>query len=158
MSEKRMVGIVGSREYEHLEHVKGFIVSHLSSKIHRIVSGGARGVDSEAARVGRFLGFEVREHLPTDIVGPDGRTEYAVWKLFARNTLIAKDADELHAFIRFEVRSNGTFDTVFKAAKFGKPITVHYSDGSALDFLFPVPPTKGRLESLVYWWEHGPRG
>ena len=159
MSEKRTVGIVGSREYERLGDVKAFILVRLTSKTHRIVSGGARGVDSEAADVCRFLGIEVKEHLPTDIAGPGDEAKkeppytYAVWKLFARNTLIAKDADELHAFIRHGLRSNGTFDTVAKAAKFGKPITMHYSNGEVREFIFPVPPTRHRLESLVYYWE-----
>lgn len=146
----RNIGVVGSREYPHLEHVGNFVLS-LNPKEHVIVSGGARGVDRAAAEKGRLLGFEVIEHRPQH--EPDAPYFKVVQALFARNTLIARDSDELHAFIRFGIRSNGTFDTILKAAKMGKDVHIHYLDGQSTLLAVPVPLTKKQLESFVYFWE-----
>lgn len=143
------VGIVGSREFQNLDLVKDLVLTLEKGDI--VVSGGARGTDRTAAEYGRFLGLEVDEKLPQH--EPSAPRHVVIGALFARNTLIAEGCDELHAFINHGLRSNGTFDTVFKAAKLGRLIMVHYSNGDFRDFTFPAPPTKRRVEQLVYYWE-----
>lgn len=143
------VGIVGSREFGNLDLVKDLVLSLEKGDV--VVSGGARGTDRTAVDYAKFLGLGWDEKLPD--IPPSAPKWVAIQALFARNTLIAEACDELHAFINLGLRSNGTFDTVTKAARLGRLIFIHYSDGSLRDFNFPAPPTKKRLEQLVYHWE-----
>ncbi len=81
-----------------------------------VISGGARGVDMDAATCARGNGLEVVEHLP----------DYARHGMRApleRNTLIVNDADEVHAWPA--PWSRGTWDTVRKARAAGKLCVVH---------------------------------
>ena len=81
-----------------------------------IVSGGADGVDVEAARVAAAYGYEVIVHRP----------DYATYGQRApleRNTLIVADADEVHALPG--PWSRGTWSTCNIAKRIGKPLFVH---------------------------------
>lgn len=80
-----------------------------------IVSGGAAGVDTWAAKAARKRGLKVVEHRAAwealgDAAGP------------IRNTAIVEDADEVVAF--WDGVSTGTLDTVRKAHAAGKPCRI----------------------------------
>lgn len=144
------IGIVGSREYRSPERIRELVETFGAGTV--VVSGGARGADSAAAEAARSLGFEVIEHLPKH----EKSAPYfkVVQALFARNTLIAQDADELHAFINWGHRSNGTFDTITKANRLEKLVVIHF-DALGGDNIY-LPRTrfsKTQLEKLVYRWE-----
>lgn len=82
-----------------------------------VVSGGANGVDKTAAKCARDRGLEVVEYLPD-------YERYASSKApLERNTLIAADVDELHAWPVAAAR--GTWDTITKARVRGITITIH---------------------------------
>jgi predicted Rossmann-fold nucleotide-binding protein len=83
-----------------------------------VISGGARGIDSIAARVARSLGMEVIEHLPN----PDLVKRNAAAAMKARNQLIVDDADELAAFVA--PWSRGTWDTIRRAQAKGIVVTI----------------------------------
>lgn len=81
-----------------------------------IVSGGAAGIDSRAAKKARDRLLEVVEFFP-DYARHGSRAP------LVRNTLIADGCDELHAFPA--VWSRGTWDTYWKAQDRGVPTTKH---------------------------------
>lgn len=114
------VGIVGSRRYRPVGLI-GRLLDQLEDAypLLTIVSGGEpTGVDNAVAEACRARGYHecsdrlctrrrhLVEHLPTE----KKRAAY-----FARNTLIAKDSQELYAFYAPGPLSPGTTDTVMKA-------------------------------------------
>ena len=120
-----ILGIVGSRVFSEdgwetaAEWAKGYIESSiLNHHPEKVVSGGARGIDTFAEQLARHHGFEVDVKRPKP-TGP-GSLKY-VQALFARNSEIVNDADKLIA-IMSKGRSNGTMDTVNKAVKKGIPV------------------------------------
>jgi hypothetical protein len=80
-----------------------------------IISGGADGVDEAAEACARCRRLSRVIHEPLN--------QYDAASLKARNTLIVRDCDELHAWPA--QWSRGTWDTVRKAREAGKPVTVH---------------------------------
>lgn len=86
-----------------------------------LVSGGAEGIDDHAARAyeGQFIDCGIGElvvHRP-DYDRFGGRAP------LERNTLIVRDADEVHAWP--SSWSRGTHDTIRKACGMKKPTFVH---------------------------------
>lgn len=83
-----------------------------------IVSGGAQGVDHAAKiAVERTEGLKLVEHLPEyERFGPTKAP-------LARNLLIVRDADEIHAWPA--PWSHGTWHTINAAKRAGKPVHVH---------------------------------
>lgn len=75
-----------------------------------VVSGGAAGVDAQAAADARECGLEVVEHRPDYRLGRGAP--------LVRNTTIVEDADAVFAFPA--PWSRGTWDTVRKAVAAGK--------------------------------------
>jgi len=143
------VAVVGSREFNDLGLVAKFVASLPEGTV--VVSGGARGTDRAAEWAAGINGYETVIHRPDFPKGAE-RTE-VIQALFARNMLIAEECDELHAFINWRKRSNGTFDTLFKALKLGKPVTVHYDDGSTCRVGTSTPIARKPVERTVYPWE-----
>ena len=80
-----------------------------------IVSGGARGVDREAAEWARKRGIPVVEFLPH-------YERYGRAAPIKRNEAIAKYADELIAF--WDGHSKGTESTINFFKKAGKKVTI----------------------------------
>lgn len=83
------IAIVGSRTYPDERAVREFVRSLPEGTI--IVSGGAAGVDTWAAKAARKRGLKVVEHRADwealgDVAGP------------IRNTAIVEDSDEIVAF------------------------------------------------------------
>lgn len=113
------VAIVGSRDYPHPAHVQRAVSGLASDDI--VISGGARGVDSMAAKFARWRGLEVVEHL-ADWEHLGKRAGYV------RNITIVEDCDRVIAFQHNA--SRGTQHTIDIARKAGKPVEVHTSEGA----------------------------
>lgn len=103
------LAIIGSRNLE-IEDLSSYIAQNVTE----IVSGGARGVDSAAAKYAKENGIPLTEFLP----------DYARYKRAAplkRNEKIAEYADEALAF--WDGTSKGTLYTVELFKKLGKKVT-----------------------------------
>ena len=104
------LAIIGSRSLK-IENLSGYITEDVTE----IVSGGAKGVDSAAAKYAKEQGIPLTEFLPN----------YASYKRAAplkRNEEIAKYADEALAF--WDGASKGTIYTIELFKKLGKKVTV----------------------------------
>jgi hypothetical protein len=109
------VAVVGSRDYPDMEAVRSFVRRlALTTPDAVVVSGGARGVDAVAVASARRHGLEVEE-IPAD--WSKGRAAGVM-----RNTVIVERADRVVAF--WDGTSRGTLDTITKAKKAGKLVTV----------------------------------
>src|SRR5258708_3563686 len=106
------LAIVGSRNFNNYELLKGYIVDNYNN-IDLIISGGAMGADSLAERFARENNIETR------ITKPD-------WKLYGkragaiRNLEIVKASDEVLAF--WDGSSKGTEITINMANKNNKKV------------------------------------
>ena len=107
---KMKIAIVGSRTVTEIG-LDGVIPKECTE----IVSGGARGVDREAAEWARKRGIPVVEFLPH-------YERYGRAAPIKRNEEIAKYADELIAF--WDGKSRGTESTINFFKKAGKKVTV----------------------------------
>jgi len=112
------IGIVGSRTFPQLNLVSWF-VRDLPLGI-TIVSGGAKGVDGAAVEYAKRRGIETIEHFP-DTEGCKQRHEFTE-RFYARNQKIVDDCDLLVAFT--EKDSGGTWDTIKRARRAGKPVKI----------------------------------
>ncbi len=104
------IGIVGSRNITYVD-----LARFIPPQCTEIVSGGARGVDSCAAKFAREHGIKLTEFLP----------EYHVYGRGAplmRNTQIVEYADMVLAF--WDGTSRGTRDTIHKCRSLHKPIRI----------------------------------
>lgn len=144
------IAVVGSREFPNLVQVIDFVMELPVDTV--VVSGGARGVDAAAEWAAK-----VRKLPDPKIYYPDiqkGMNRFEVIRaLFTRNTQIAEDADEVHAFFCVGQRSNGTFDTVMKAKRLGKYVVIHWADGTSKPLPGLPPPLKESLARFIYHWE-----
>lgn len=104
---EHVVAVVGSRNYKHLRNVDEALDG---AQPTMVVSGGAKGPDSRAARWARSNGVPLVEHIPD-------------WKKhgkragFIRNGKIVEGADLVLAF--WDGESHGTLDSIKKAIKAG---------------------------------------
>ena len=112
------IAIVGSRTFPQLKLVEWFI-RDLPLGV-RIISGGAIGVDSAAVEYARQRGLETEVCLP-DLNGCKERYEFTR-RYYARNEKIVTEADLVVAFT--EKDKGGTWDTIKRAHKIGKPFKV----------------------------------
>jgi predicted Rossmann fold nucleotide-binding protein DprA/Smf involved in DNA uptake len=112
------IAIVGSRTYPQLKLVEWFVRDIPLGVV--IVSGGADGVDAAAIEYAKRRGMETREHMP-NLEGCKAKHEYAE-RYYARNQKIVDDCDLLVAFT--ERDSGGTWDTIKRARKAGKPLKI----------------------------------
>jgi hypothetical protein len=115
------IGIVGSRDYPLEAFVRAFVRGiHARVPDAIIVSGGARGVDTWAADEARKCGMQVEVH-PADW---EGRGRGAGLE---RNSVIVARSQLLVAF--WNGVSRGTVDSIRKARRAGKRVTVIGLDG-----------------------------
>lgn len=120
MSER--VAIVGSRHGAHLEAVEHYVAMLAYGTV--VVSGGAAGVDSTAARRARQAGLTVVEHLPKyELFGHSAP--------LVRNREIAEDCSRLVAF--WNGTSTGTCHVIRETRKLGKPVLLIGPDGGGWD-------------------------
>ena len=108
-----IAAVVGSRSFEDYE----FLKEHLN-KIHsieKIVSGGAKGADSLAARYAKENKIELLEFLPD--WEKNGKAAG-----FIRNKQIVKESDIVIAF--WDGTSHGTAHSIRLAKKMKKQLTV----------------------------------
>lgn len=109
----RRVGIVGSREFPHLEAVRDFVFSLSPDTV--IVSGGARGVDTVAERAALEAGLE------TVIFHADWATHKRSAG-YIRNVALVRYVDEVIAF--WDGQSRGTAHVITLARHAQKPLIV----------------------------------
>lgn len=119
----KVVAVVGSRKFKHLERVTAYVDSLDWDTI--VISGGADGPDSAAIKAAEERGM-VTKVFPVDKTGlppyPEGRAEFRR-RAYARNLVIAQECDEMVAF--WDGVSGGT-KHVFRAAQdMGKKVTVN---------------------------------
>jgi predicted Rossmann fold nucleotide-binding protein DprA/Smf involved in DNA uptake len=110
-----IIAIVGSREYPNLKRVWEYLDRELvANQQFRLVTGGARGVDTEAERwaLARGIGCEVIK--PVD---PRIKVHYLY-----RNIEIITTADKIVAF--HDGTSRGTQFVIDYATKRNKPLEV----------------------------------
>lgn len=112
---RRRVAIVGTREptFEQRCAISTLVATLPSDVV--VVSGACRGVDKVAVLEADLRGLAVVEY-PADW-GTHGKAAG-----FIRNQVIVDNCDEVHAF---PGAGNGTWDTIRRAKKAGKKVTVH---------------------------------
>lgn len=120
------VAIVGSRGFLPLDAVGAWMRCSLPRDTI-VVSGGARGVDLAALEQAHALGMVTVVYAP-EWRRPDGTINRGAG--FARNQLIVDQADRVVAF--WDGQSRGTLDTIRRAAKAGKPVTLVRWEGTRL--------------------------
>jgi predicted Rossmann fold nucleotide-binding protein DprA/Smf involved in DNA uptake len=108
------VAIVGSRDFENLKAVRGFVRSLRPGTI--VLTGGAAGVDLAAETAAREEGLEL------EIIRPDYRKHHPKLAPKIRNREIAEKCDAMIAF--WDGMSGGTANAVTWAIYFGKVVTV----------------------------------
>lgn len=113
------LGIVGSREfldYSLLAATVDSFVEKTKIKVEKIVSGGAKGADSLAARYASEHGYPLEEFKPD--YGKYGRGAP-----LKRNTDIVENSDTILAFVT--ASSRGTWDTIRKAQAMNKIVRIY---------------------------------
>lgn len=113
------VAVVGSRRRRDRDTVDRFIAGLPDSAI--VVSGGCEGPDKFAAEAARARGLPVVEHLP-DLTGCTKHFEFTQ-RYYERNQTVVDDCDQLAALVAPD-RKGGTEDTIRRALKAGKPVTL----------------------------------
>jgi len=111
----RRIAIVGTREPTPQQCIDLVVLVAMLPKDTVIVSGAARGVDRLAADAARKYGLKLVEY-------PADWNRLGKSAGFQRNQTIVDDCDEVHAF---PGAGNGTWDTVRRAKKAGKTVTIH---------------------------------
>lgn len=112
------VAIVGSRNFPQLKLVEWYVRDMPEGVT--VVSGGASGVDQAAADAAEERGLAVAVELP-DLTDCTARHEFTK-RYHARNQRIVDRADLVVAFT--EKDSGGTWDTIKRARKAGKPVKI----------------------------------
>jgi len=104
------LAIIGSRNLS----VKN-LEDYIPDGVDEIVSGGARGIDADAAQYARRKGIKLTEFLPE-------YSRYGRGAPLKRNIQIAEYADEALAF--WDGKSRGTVYTLSLFERYGKKSTV----------------------------------
>lgn len=107
------VAIIGSRRVDCC--VDRTILRYLPSDTTEVVSGGAEGVDTAAARVATEL------HIPLRVFLPDYET-YGRRAPLMRNLQIIEYADSVLAF--WDGTSRGTMHVITECIKRGRPVRI----------------------------------
>lgn len=108
------LAIVGSRDYHNLENIRRYLLLHLGEE-DRLISGGARGVDSFAAEVAVSMGRET-------VIYPADWENNGKSAGFIRNKLIVSFANKVVAF--WDGKSRGTAHSIGLALQAGKLLAI----------------------------------
>lgn len=109
------IGIVGSRN---LNLTPQEIINELSDlKISKIISGGAKGIDTTAKNVAEILQIPCKEFLPN-------YSKYGKIAPLIRNEQIVNESDIIFAF--WDGKSRGTKHSLNLAKKKNIPIQIFY--------------------------------
>lgn len=117
------IAVVGSRDYPALSQVDATMQDIASVYRNvRIISGGARGVDSRARVAAKALGL-LFEEFPAEW-HPFGDADYDPSAGYKRNKRLVEMADQVDAF--WDGESKGTKHTIDLALKLRKTLVVHF--------------------------------
>lgn len=109
------IAIVGTRDPKVSFEEWSELISDRIKDTDTIVSGGAKGIDTYAARLAELCGCELVEFKPE-------YKRYGRAATLVRNTKIVEESDMVIAFPSDS--SKGTYDTIRKAQKAGKQVKV----------------------------------
>ena len=104
------LAIIGSRNAGAVD-----IAAHIQEQPTEVVSGGARGVDTYAAR------YAAENNIPLKVFKPDYKVHLQGAPI-RRNELIVQYADKVLAF--WDGKSRGTKYVIDYARKHGKPVQI----------------------------------
>lgn len=121
------IAIVGSRNYPHLDSVRGYVNRLPLDSI--VISGGAQGVDRIAANAASARGMKTIVHEPE-------WNKYGKSAGMIRNSAIIDDCEKLVAF--WDGESRGTADSIEKAKKAGKFTIIYYADDKTVAMQLPL--------------------
>lgn len=110
------IAIVGTRSASDYEAWKNVVLEFLPKNTSMIVSGGAKGIDTFAARLAKEMGLPLLEFKP------DYR-KYGRGAPLVRNTEVVNASDYVLAFPSKD--SRGTLDAIAKARNARKILRVH---------------------------------
>ena len=113
------LAVVGSRGIESFD-----LSPLIPPETTEIISGGARGIDTAAARYARENGLPLREFLPE-------YEKYGRRAPLVRNAQIVEACDQVLAI--WDGRSGGTMYTVRLAQSMGKPVRLEKIPAAALE-------------------------
>lgn len=116
------VAVVGSRSFDDYRLLCETLDQF--SDIECIISGGAIGADSLAARYAKEHNITLKVYVPDWSLGKHAG--------MLRNTLIVDRCDVVIAF--WDGESKGTNDSINKAKKMNKPCKIVYSLNNSLSF------------------------
>lgn len=116
MMMREVVAVVGSRDWPNLALVERRLLLEKWTPFSLMISGGARGVDREAARVCRSLFIPVKE------IKPDYAKHGRFLAPLKRNEQIVAECDRMIAF--WYRRSRGTSHAIMCARMVGKPVEI----------------------------------
>ncbi len=121
-----LVAVIGSHSISHAD-----IGKLLPKGVTRVISGGAKGVDSLAAQ------YAKEHNIPLRVLRPDYKRYFYYRAPLERNQLIVDAADVIVAV--WDGRSTGTKDSIIRAQAAEKPVYVYSPDGS---LLYRIPPDR----------------
>jgi hypothetical protein len=111
-----MLGVIGSREFNDYAYLSKILSWY---DIKEIVSGGANGADSLAAKYANEHDIPLKEFLPD-------WAKYGKPAAYVRNKLIVENSDEIIAF--WNQASRGTEMCIKLAEELGKPVSIFWPD------------------------------
>ena len=124
-----VIAVVGSRDFKNLALVSAYVKALDPGT--KVISGGARGVDTVAIQAAKKVGLEWQEYLAdwNDLTQPDAilktrpdGSKYDAKAGHRRNKILASLADKVVAF--WDGESSGTMDTVKLAKKMRKLVAI----------------------------------
>lgn len=114
-----IIGIIGSRSFNDYNMIEKIINKELNNnKELKIVSGGAKGVDTIAVYIAKKL------NIDTEVIKPDFSNGYDVMQYHYRNDIIINMSDKIIAF--WDGKSKGTKSVIDKCKVKGKQLEVYY--------------------------------